>query len=1057
MITFCEVVPDRWFHSLYEYASRICPCKLTRVATEVDSSDICITNGVSSSPITSKKTIVVMNSNPLRHDLEETLPTLQANMEHVSAIWLNELYRSYTSYVETTFKKPVHIVPNVWTPLYPNNTYSFGSKKTDLVIVGNHSPLGRSHIKPLLIAELLVKACPDMIGTIFYMNAPDDHTYILDYISTLSCRSKVRLFVKLTDTTIIGHFLKSENKVVFLTNSVMDDIHPLFYDILFAKYPFVHSSKLLRDTFHMNEYYDYNNLDQAIIHIKHIIESGTYSVCDSEILEQLRRVDPTPCIAELLDTNAATSKKQKELEALISKSIASSELHIENSRIPLVIAYDNESTENTKLFIKTLESNHWQFLIVGQGDTWEGWSTRLKAYRQVLDLLPKDKVVIFSDARDVFCVRDSSAFMDGFDSLNRAKDKLVVCGEMICDGRFIEDYDSSKPAVQNKCLDNYWKHYGRAPPMRQFVNNGLVCGRVDTFLDYYTWTKTSSIPDDQLLLATYTDLYPERIVLDDDLGLFHSSVFGHNAGLIHPTAQNADAPSLATLAGRSVFFLHIPGLRFKGQQRVYESIKQLLTSGYSDAYLRNDYPYPMLAWNSAKKPQVIHKQTLGAYYQCYKNPKSFLRVMNSFQTHYPQSTIVVSNDGGNDYSSYCASVTSNPVHYTYYPKTRPPSKQLAYRTVEPLLDFLSRLWKSFPMYKESHIVLLEDDVQILRRHTLPFQNTINGMNPAYELPKAMKDVLITKGYKGHFYLGGCGGCVISKLFYERIPFSEVEELMRKITVPVYASDVALVFLALYYGGSINSYDEFGEMFYPNIQSLLVENKLAFLHQYKLDYNNPLSDDESARLNPKLGLNDCISHVVYINLEERTDRRAKIETELQTVFSKSKIHRYNAQKHAHGGIGCSLSQVGAIELAKRMKWPNVLVVEDDFVFATEDLKKGEGSFIEHYKKAHDVILLGGTFVHCTNTGKVRYAASAIGYFVESHYYDTLLENFKTGVEMFMKTNNYSEYACDRYWNRLQIKDEWYIANPMICRQLKGYSDIEKKDVDYKDYFWLKIVD
>ena len=135
--------------------------------------------------------------------------------------------------------------------------------------------------------------------------------------------------------------------------------------------------------------------------------------------------------------------------------------------------------------------------------------------------------------------------------------------------------------------------------------------------------------------------------------------------MINPHAQNADAPTFAELAGRSVFFLHIPGLRFKGQQRVYESIKQMLFRGYSDTYLRQDYPYSTLSWNQMFKSPVVHKQTLGAYYQCYKNPKSFLRVMKSFQTHYPGSTVVVSNEGADDYSSYCASITSNPVHYTY--------------------------------------------------------------------------------------------------------------------------------------------------------------------------------------------------------------------------------------------------------------------------------------------------------------------------------------------------------------------------------------------------------
>jgi glycosyl transferase family 25 len=1044
MILFYEITPDRYFQNLYTHVNSITPCKLISSIAEHESSDVCVVNGNPGLSIESKTIIQVVNYNPMGHDLL----SIQSNI-----IWLNDIYSSYKSYVETITKKPVIIVPNIWSPVYPNVTYPFGSKKTDIVIVGNHSSVGQSDIKPLLISELIVSSYPDQIGTIFYMNAPEDHSSIMRFMDTLACRSKIRIFVKLTDKTIIGHFLKSENKVIFLTNSVNDEMPPLFYDILYAKYPFVHSSITLRDRFQMKEHYDSADLATAVQHIKRIMESGSYSKCEEERLTQLSRFDITN-IEEILRVNKPSKIK---VEEFTSKSIVSTTLNVENISTPLVIAYDNAPTENTNVFIKTLESNHWEYMIVGQGDKWEGWLTRLKKYKEVLEALPKDKVVVLSDARDVFCVRDSCVFMDGFEALNHSN-KLIVCGEMICDGRFIEDYDSSKPAVQNKCLDNYWKHHGCAPPLRQFVNNGLVCGRVSALLEYFNWTQTSSIKDDQLLLAMYTDLFPDKIVLDSDLGLFHSSVFGHNAGMIHPRAQTVDAPTIATLAGRSVFFLHIPGLRFKGQQRLYDTIKQVLMNGYSDTYLRTDYPFPTLPWNPSPKPVVVHKQTLGAYYQCYKNPKSFLRVMNAFQKHYPGSTIVVSNDGGDDYSSYCASVTSNRVHYTYYPKTRPPSKQLAYRTVEPLLDFLSRLWKSFPLYKESHIVLLEDDVHVLRRHTIQFEHTINGMNPAYELPKAMKDVLIEKGYKGHFYLGGCGGCVISKQFYERIPFSEVEALMRKITVPVYASDVALVFLALYYGGSINKYDEFGEMFYPNISSLLVENKLAFLHQYKMDYGHPLSAAETLALQPKLSINDIVSHVVYINLEKRTDRKEQIEKELAKVFSKSKIIRYNAHLHMDGALGCSYSHAGVMELAKREKWPNVLVVEDDFEF-TAHMDKGEAAFLEHYKKPHDVILLGGSNVESTKDGQIRYAQSTVGYFVESHYFNDLHENFKEGIQSFVSTKKgiINVHACDRYWNKLQRKDKWYITNPMMCKQRQDFSDIESRIVNYDDCFRNTIVE
>jgi hypothetical protein len=45
-------------------------------------------------------------------------------------------------------------------------------------------------------------------------------------------------------------------------------------------------------------------------------------------------------------------------------------------------------------------------------------------------------------------------------------------------------------------------------------------------------------------------------------------------------------------------------------------------------------------------------------------------------------------------------------------------------------------------------------------------------------------------------------------------------------------------------------------------------------------------------------------------------------------------------------------------------------------------------------------------------------------------------------------NKSEYACDMYWKRLQRVDRWYLITPMSIIQRPGYSDIERKNVNYE---------
>jgi GR25 family glycosyltransferase involved in LPS biosynthesis len=77
--------------------------------------------------------------------------------------------------------------------------------------------------------------------------------------------------------------------------------------------------------------------------------------------------------------------------------------------------------------------------------------------------------------------------------------------------------------------------------------------------------------------------------------------------------------------------------------------------------------------------------------------------------------------------------------------------------------------------------------------------------------------------------------------------------------------------------------------------------------------------------------DAIQHIVYINLDERTDRRVHVEKQLVRAFPLERIQRFSAIRAAKGAIGCSRSHIAVLELAKANGWPNVLVVEDDFTW------------------------------------------------------------------------------------------------------------------------------
>jgi glycosyl transferase family 25 len=194
--------------------------------------------------------------------------------------------------------------------------------------------------------------------------------------------------------------------------------------------------------------------------------------------------------------------------------------------------------------------------------------------------------------------------------------------------------------------------------------------------------------------------------------------------------------------------------------------------------------------------------------------------------------------------------------------------------------------------------------------------------------------------------------------------------------------------------------------------------------------------------------DTIEKVVYINLAHRSDRKEQVEKEL-SIFPPEKIVRFDAIKHDEGGIGCSLSHAAVLELAIQNNWKNVLIVEDDLQWT--NFEKASQLLENLVRNPFDVIMLSGYFVsYNTETYKLNKSSATTAYLVNNHYFQTLLANFKEGVELLKTDYNNGNYRADIYWNHLQKKDNWYIVMPQMCSQRPSFSDIEKCSVDYTKY-------
>lgn len=192
----------------------------------------------------------------------------------------------------------------------------------------------------------------------------------------------------------------------------------------------------------------------------------------------------------------------------------------------------------------------------------------------------------------------------------------------------------------------------------------------------------------------------------------------------------------------------------------------------------------------------------------------------------------------------------------------------------------------------------------------------------------------------------------------------------------------------------------------------------------------------------------VDHVVYINLDHRTDRWEQIIAELAPYFPPEKVTRFSAIRHDNGALGCTLSHIAVLEMAKAVGWKNVLVLEDDAMWKTEQFEEAYATLERLAVNSYDVIMLSSTCARWyIGSLKLITAQTASAYLVNSAYYDTLLTNFRESRDLFEVSNDGPKHAHDQYWKRLQSKDNWFVVIPSLMQQRPGYSDIERKVVDY----------
>lgn len=203
--------------------------------------------------------------------------------------------------------------------------------------------------------------------------------------------------------------------------------------------------------------------------------------------------------------------------------------------------------------------------------------------------------------------------------------------------------------------------------------------------------------------------------------------------------------------------------------------------------------------------------------------------------------------------------------------------------------------------------------------------------------------------------------------------------------------------------------------------------------------------------------DKINGVIYINLDNREDRKKLIMDEMAKMgIPPSKIHKVSGiyiPKNGHKG--CVQSHILALNIAKMNNWDTALILEDDAelnVSVDDFNKKLNNIFTYLENKEWDVIMIG----KCNTVEKetinefikLKNATCGTGYIIKKHYYNKLLDLFvdcnnKMIPDKWGDTNNFEPNALDQRWKLLQEKDNWYGFKKDLLKQRNIWSTTNDK--------------
>ena len=209
------------------------------------------------------------------------------------------------------------------------------------------------------------------------------------------------------------------------------------------------------------------------------------------------------------------------------------------------------------------------------------------------------------------------------------------------------------------------------------------------------------------------------------------------------------------------------------------------------------------------------------------------------------------------------------------------------------------------------------------------------------------------------------------------------------------------------------------------------------------------------------MNFSTDHKYIINLEKRIDRLKHITEEMDyygfknweivsaidgdSITPTKPKAKHLPQSITGNQLACLRTHASIIKEAKKKKLEYVTILEDDCLFH-KDFNLLYPKYLSQVLSNWDFLYIGAN--HCAtpeqvteNVVKCKYANTTVCYVIRQSLYDHIIReayNEEMPIDMI-------------YAMKVQPFYNVYAFTPNLVSQKAGYSDIEKKDVDYSKYY------